>query len=338
MSDLAAVQARIAQLQSTLGLLPSSVSATSSGSAAGDSGFAATLASALGGGTDATGDVTGVDGTSAAAGPAGGGSTGADAVRLARGLDGVPYRWGGTDPSIGLDCSGLTQLVFGRLGVSLPRVAADQSHVGTAVPSLAQARPGDLVFFGTPAHHVGIYAGNGRMVDAPHTGSTVGVHKVWGPPSAIRRVLPPSAPVAAGAATGATGPMSAALAKVPYASLFARAGAAHGVDPALLAAVAKAESGYDPTAVSAAGAQGLMQLMPSTAAGLGVDPLDPGQAVDGSARLLSGLLGQFGGRVDLALAGYNAGAGAVQRYGGVPPYAETRTYVDRVTDYWKALQ
>ena len=131
--------------------------------------------------------------------------------------------------------------------------------------------------------------------------------------------------------------MSAALAKVPYASLFARAGAAHGVDPALLAAVAKAESGYDPTAVSGAGAQGLMQLMPATAASLGVDPLDPAQAVDGSARLLGQLLGRFGGRVDLALAGYNAGAGAVQRYGGVPPYPETRDYVARVTDYWKAL-
>ncbi len=81
-----------------------------------------------------------------------------------------------------------------------------------------------------------------------------------------------------------------------------------------------------------------MQLMPSTAAGLGVDPLDPAQAVDGSARLLSGLLQRFGGRVELALAGYNAGPGAVQRYGGVPPYAETRTYVNRVTSYWEALR
>ena len=107
---------------------------------------------------------------------------------------------------------------------------------------------------------------------------------------------------------------------VPYASLFAAAGRRHGVDPALLAAVAKTESGFDPAAVSPAGAKGLMQLMPSTAASLGVDPLDPAQAVDGSARLLRQLLDRFGGRVDLALAGYNAGPGAIQRYGGVPPY------------------
>ena len=139
-------------------------------------------------------------------------------------------------------------------------------------------------------------------------------------------------------ATGTATPASAAFARVPYASLFATAGARYGVDPALLAAVAKTESGFDPAAVSPAGAKGLMQLMPSTAASLGVDPLDPAQAVDGSARLLRQLLDRFGGRVDLALAGYNAGPGAIQRYGGVPPYPETRTYVQRVTTSWEALR
>ena len=325
MSDLAAVQARVAQLQATLGVLPRPAAGTGTagtGSTAGQ-GFAGALASAI-----------------AEAGPAGAGaaasgaSTGADAVGLARSFTGVPYKWGGTDPATGLDCSGLTQLVFRRLGVSLPRVAADQAKAGTAVASLADARPGDLVFFGTPAHHVGIYAGNGQMVDAPRAGKTVGLHKLWGTPSEIRRVLPETpAGVTSTRAAGA-----AALAGVPYAQLFARAGAAHGVDPALLAAVAKAESGYDPRAVSSAGAQGLMQLMPSTAKSLGVDALDPGQAVDGSARLLKSLLTRFGGRTDLALAGYNAGPGAVQRYGGVPPYAETRAYVQRVTSYWEALR
>ena len=184
------------------------------------------------------------------------------------------------------------------------------------------------------------------MVDAPHTGSTRRRPQAVGRPSAIRRVLPAATQQAAqaspaGAVPGSAGPAasrSAALAAVPYAQLFAQAGAKHGVDPALLAAVAKAESGFDPRAVSSAGARGLMQLMPSTAAGLGVDPLNPAQAVDGSARLLSGLLKRFGGRVDLALAGYNAGPGAVQRYGGVPPYAETRAYVNRVTSYWEALR
>ncbi|MGZ4603071.1 MAG: transglycosylase SLT domain-containing protein [Kineosporiaceae bacterium] len=334
MSDITAIQARVAQLQSTLGLLPTAPGGARQGAAASGSDFADALAGALGQAQRATGVVA-----PGAASPHGSAATGQDAVTLARSLTGVPYRWGGTDPATGLDCSGLTRLVFGRLGVALPRVAADQASAGVAVPSLADARPGDLVFFGSPAHHVGIYAGDGMMVDAPHTGSTVGVHRLWGTPSAIRRVLPPDAAAATGVgATGTATPASAAFARVPYASLFATAGARYGVDPALLAAVAKTESGFDPAAVSPAGAKGLMQLMPSTAGSLGVDPLDPAQAVDGSARLLRQLLDRFGGRVDLALAGYNAGPGAIQRYGGVPPYPETRTYVQRVTTSWEALR
>ncbi|GGM61012.1 lytic transglycosylase domain-containing protein [Dactylosporangium sucinum] len=116
---------------------------------------------------------------------------------------------------------------------------------------------------------------------------------------------------------------------VPYASLFQQAATRHGVSPTLLAAVAKVESGYNPAAVSRAGAQGLMQLMPGTARGLGVDALDPAQAVDGAARLLSGHLRRFGS-LDLALAAYNAGGGAVSRYGGIPPFEETQAYVPKV--------
>jgi soluble lytic murein transglycosylase-like protein len=78
--------------------------------------------------------------------------------------------------------------------------------------------------------------------------------------------------------------------------------------------------------------------MPGTARSLGVDPLQPDQAVDGAARLLSGYLKTYSGRVDLALAAYNAGPGAVNRYDGVPPYRETQDYVQRVTSYWKALR
>jgi len=115
-------------------------------------------------------------------------------------------------------------------------------------------------------------------------------------------------------------------------SLFESAAQSYGIPPQLLAAVAKAESGFDPQAVSSAGAEGLMQIMPSTAAGLGIDPFDPTQAVYGAARILAGNIAEFGS-IPLAVAAYNAGAGAVQRYGGIPPYPQTQEYVRIVLSY-----
>jgi len=106
-----------------------------------------------------------------------------------------------------------------------------------------------------------------------------------------------------------------------------------GVDPSLLRGVMIAESGGDPGAVSPAGAQGLMQLMPETARALGVrNPFDPTQSVRGGAQYLRSLLDRFDGDVERALAAYNAGPGAVERYDGVPPYAETQDYVRRVLE------
>jgi peptidoglycan DL-endopeptidase CwlO len=274
---------------------------------------------------------------------------GEQAVTIAKKYLGIDYRWGGTDPRTGLDCSGLTQLVYRQLGVNLPRVSADQARAGTKVDSLAQAKPGDLVFLGSPVHHVGIYVGDGKMLDAPRTGKKVQIRDVYETPSGIRRVLPetsgagrPDLAGLLGATSGSKvsglGLSSGGLGGTPYAELFTSAGRRHGVDPALLSAVAKAESGYRPTAVSPAGARGLMQLMPGTARSLGVDPDVPTQAVDGAARLLADHLRSFNGRVDLALAAYNAGPGAVRKYGGVPPYDETRTYVQRVTKNWGDLR
>lgn len=105
----------------------------------------------------------------------------------------------------------------------------------------------------------------------------------------------------------------------------------HGLDPALVRAVVAVESGFQPQAVSPKGAQGLMQLMPATARDLGVmDPFDPASNLDGGSRYLSTLVARYDGDLSKALAAYNAGMGAVARHGGVPPYAETRTYVNRV--------
>lgn len=112
--------------------------------------------------------------------------------------------------------------------------------------------------------------------------------------------------------------------------LVKRASAATGVDSSLIRGVIQAESAGNDKARSPKGAVGLMQLMPSTAAELGVDPHDPAQNVLGGARYLASLLKKFDGNETLALAGYNAGPGAVDRYGGVPPYAETRNYVTTV--------
>jgi len=105
------------------------------------------------------------------------------------------------------------------------------------------------------------------------------------------------------------------------------AAARHGLAPELIDAVARQESGYRASAVSRAGAVGVMQLMPATARALGVDPRNPVANLNGGAAYLKAQLVRFDGRIDLALAAYNAGPEAVRRHGGVPPYRETRAYV-----------
>lgn len=107
----------------------------------------------------------------------------------------------------------------------------------------------------------------------------------------------------------------------------------HYVNPAVVAAVVRAESAFDPRAVSRKGARGLMQLMPATARRFGVGPediFDPARNLDAGVRYLRWLLDRFDGALHLALAAYNAGEGTVDRYGGVPPYRETRSYIRRI--------
>ncbi len=118
-----------------------------------------------------------------------------------------------------------------------------------------------------------------------------------------------------------------------WADTFRTAAERYNLPPGLLEAVAQVESGFDPNAVSPAGAQGLMQFMPATAASLGVNPLDPDSAIVGAARYLSSHLERFG-TIEKALAAYNAGPGAVQRHGGVPPFTETQQYISKVLAAW----
>lgn len=230
MDGLSAVQARISEIQTRFApqIRPTTT------------GWASAAASA---------GLTGTAATSGSSAPAAAGTASETAVVTEAGKYlGVPYLWGGTDPAKGLDCSGLVQLVYGNLGIDLPRTASQQATSGTAVASLAAARPGDLVFFDHSSaragiDHVGIYVGNGKMIAAPQAGEVVKLQDV-GTPTSIRRVLPSAA-----TGTAATG-SAAGVAGVPYANLFSAAAGRHGVDAALLAAMASTESGFDPTAVS----------------------------------------------------------------------------------------
>ena len=125
---------------------------------------------------------------------------------------------------------------------------------------------------------------------------------------------------------------------VPLGTSIAAAAARHGLDPALVLAVIGAESGHNPMAVSPKGAVGLMQILPETAALMGLpEPADPASNLEAGCRYLAALLATFGGDVELALAAYNAGPGAVRRWGGVPPYRETITFVRRVGESYRRI-
>jgi soluble lytic murein transglycosylase-like protein len=134
--------------------------------------------------------------------------------------------------------------------------------------------------------------------------------------------------------SGATLPAAEGSGSSTYNALIEQAALRNGLEPAVLHGLIQQESDFNPNAQSSAGASGLTQLMPGTASSMGVsDPLDPAQSIEGGARYLSQMMARFGGNTSEALAAYNAGPGAVQQYGGVPPYAETESYVSKVLGY-----
>lgn len=133
-------------------------------------------------------------------------------------------------------------------------------------------------------------------------------------------------------------PSTSSGSRSTYDAYIVASAARHGVDPALLKAMMHTESAFNPNARSPVGAQGLMQLMPATARRFSVNnPWNPAENIEGSAKYLAWLLRKFNNKVEFAVAGYNAGEGNVMKYGGIPPFKETRNYVQRVMNRYHTI-
>ena len=215
--------------------------------------------------------------------------------------------------------------------------AASGATTAALGPQAAIARIAELQQLIAQAR-CGVAAGNGGA-SASFADALAGAGAGQPAASAAAYGAPPTYGAAAPGFGTNLAPTSGGDAGSQYDGLVQATAQRYGLDPALLHGLIQQESGFDPTAGSPAGAQGLCQLMPGTAASLGVtNPLDPAQSIDGGARYLKSQLDAFGGDPSLALAAYNAGPGAVHRYGGVPPYAETQAYVQKVLGYANAYR
>ncbi len=210
----------------------SSSSASATGSASGATDFASALAAAQG--TTGSSGLAGIGTPGAVSATNPNGATGNDVVADAKKYLGVPYVWGGTDPSTGFDCSGLVQHVFKDLGVSVPRLVRDQMNAGQTIPSLAQAKPGDLLVM-NGVEHIGIYLGNNQYLHAPVPGQKVSIADI--PAGAqfdrIVRVVPATSDVSAvggsTAATSAASTLNSALTSIMGASALGSDGSDSGL-------------------------------------------------------------------------------------------------------------
>ncbi|SBW17935.1 hypothetical protein FDG2_0433 [Candidatus Protofrankia californiensis] len=236
----------------------------------------------------------------------------APVVAFMRAEVGKPYVWGAEGPAA-WDCSSLVQAAYRTVGVQLPRVTQDQVHTGIRVTKTDIA-VGDLVFgFGNDGTrsnpgHVGMYVGDGQVIEAKGVRWGVVVSQLtdWKPAAIIRPTVPSR-----------------------LEQIFDETARREGIPKKLLFAQAMQESGLNPRAASPVGARGIAQFMPGTwkTWGRDGDPLNPEDAIPAQGRLMAELLRVNGGDVGRALAGYNAGQSAVQKYNGIPPYKETQNYV-----------
>ena len=252
------------------------------------------------------------------------GFSGIDAViAAAEGQLGWPYVWGGESRAEGgFDCSGLIDFALAAAGHSVGRPTAAGLQAISAPIALAAVQPGDLVFVGVPAEHVGLVVRGGLAVEAPHRGAVVRLEPLANGGWTNAGRLPF---LALGAGAG-----SALPGWVPqeYSDLLVRVGRSEDVPPLLLAAQLEAESGFDPRAVSPAGAEGIAQFMPATWRGSWNpwrrrSPFEAAAAIPAEARFLGRLLALTHGDLPSALAAYNAGPGVI----GETWPAETRAYV-----------
>jgi cell wall-associated NlpC family hydrolase len=258
------------------------------------------------------------------------GSAGVDAVIAAASAQlGWPYLWGGESRAEGgFDCSGLIDYALAAAGFGVGRpTAAGLQRLTSQVP-LAAVQPGDLVFVGDPAHHVGMVVAPGLAIEAPHTGAVVHYEPLaeGGWTSAGR--------LAVLVAAGPAGDALPAWVPEEYRHAIIAAGVAESLPPALLAAQLERESGFDPRAVSGAGAQGIAQFEPGTWVGdwnpwRGRSPFEADAAIRAQARLMHSLVDRAGGDLGRALAAYHDGwAGSETR--PWPPV--TRAYVSSILE------
>ena len=204
-----------------------------------------------------------------------------------------------------------------EIGAITARISEIQQRISALSPQPAAPSPADAPAFEKTLAAAQTPPGTNTILPT----NTLGV---VAPPASLGPL--PVSPSDAGVV-----PITPASAPGDYQTLIEKYAAQNGLQPDLVKAVIQTESGGNPRSVSGAGAMGLMQLMPENVKDAGItDPFDPEQNIAAGTKQLAGLLSQYHGDLDLALAGYNAGPGNVRKYGGVPPFTETRNYIQRV--------